>query len=108
MDDLQERVEQFMMLRLPGQPMGMHMGTSYLVSDLWREVQQLRAAQLLRESVKDDTPKSALQTCSWTRNDDEESSSYDTECGSGYFFIDGDLYENEVKFCFHCGKPISA
>ena len=43
MDDLENRVQQFGMMQLPGQPMGMHMGTSYLVNDLWREVQKLRA-----------------------------------------------------------------
>lgn len=42
MDDLKDRVEKFMMLQLPGQPMMMHMGTSHLVQDLWREVKQLR------------------------------------------------------------------
>ena len=42
-DDLQDRVEKFRALELPGQPMGMHMGTSYLVNDLWREVQHLRS-----------------------------------------------------------------
>ena len=41
--DLKSRVDDFNMLRLPGQPMGMHMGTSYLVNDLWREVDALRA-----------------------------------------------------------------
>jgi hypothetical protein len=41
--DLKDRVDDFQMLRLPGQPMGMHMGTSYLVNDLWREVAALRA-----------------------------------------------------------------
>lgn len=41
-DDLQDRVEKFMMLQLPGQPMMMHMGTSHLVQDLWREVRHLR------------------------------------------------------------------
>lgn len=39
--DLRERVNQFMMLQLPGQPMGMHIGTSYLVSDLLRTVERL-------------------------------------------------------------------
>lgn len=39
--DLRNRVEQFQMLQLPGQPMGMHMGTSYLVDDLWRELEKL-------------------------------------------------------------------
>lgn len=41
-DDLQDRVWKFQALQLPGQPMGMHMGTMYLVNDLWREVQHLR------------------------------------------------------------------
>lgn len=41
-DDLEERVNKFHLLELPGQPMAMHMGTSYLVSDLWREVKKLR------------------------------------------------------------------
>lgn len=41
-DDLKERVDKFNILQLPGQPMSMHMGTSYLVNDLWREVQRLR------------------------------------------------------------------
>lgn len=42
-DDLENRVEQFRCLELPGQPMAMHMGTSRLVSDLWNEVERLRA-----------------------------------------------------------------
>ena len=37
--DLRERVAQFNCLELPGQPMGMHMGTSYLINDLWRELE---------------------------------------------------------------------
>jgi hypothetical protein len=39
-NDLRDRVEKFSLLQLPGQPMGMHMGTSYLVNDLWRELQR--------------------------------------------------------------------
>ena len=42
MEDLEERVLQFNTLQLPGQPMAMHMGTSYLVNDLWAEVKRLR------------------------------------------------------------------
>lgn len=41
-DELKERVHKFNSMSLPGQPMSMHMGTSYLVNDLWREVQRLR------------------------------------------------------------------
>lgn len=34
--DLKRRVEQFGRFELPGQPIAMHMGTSYLIGDLWR------------------------------------------------------------------------
>lgn len=40
---LVERVRQFERLELPGQPVMMHMGTSYLITDLWREIERLRA-----------------------------------------------------------------
>ena len=50
---LEERVYQFNTLKLPGQPMSMHMGTSYLVNDLWREVQRLRKElQHLKDGVR--------------------------------------------------------
>jgi hypothetical protein len=42
--DVLDRAVDFSMLRLPGQPMVMHMGTSYLVNDLAAEVRKLRAA----------------------------------------------------------------
>lgn len=38
---LKERKMQFDMLELPGQPMGMHMGTAYLMGDLMRMVEKL-------------------------------------------------------------------
>ena len=38
---LKGRVEAFRLLQLPGQPQGMHMGTAYLVNDLWGRVQEL-------------------------------------------------------------------
>jgi len=40
-DELKKRVDQFKSLSLPGQPMAMHMGTSYLVNDLWKEIASL-------------------------------------------------------------------
>lgn len=42
MEDLETRVKQFRSMSLPGQPIGMHMGTAYLINDLWSEVQFLR------------------------------------------------------------------
>lgn len=46
LDDLQERVNCFNMLALPGQPQGMHMGTSYLIGDLWSELQRYRTEDI--------------------------------------------------------------
>ena len=40
---LAERVRKFNLMQLPGQPFGMHMGTSYLVNDLAAEVLRLSA-----------------------------------------------------------------
>lgn len=40
--DLRARVCKYNMLQLPGQPELMHMGTSYLVSDLWGELQRAK------------------------------------------------------------------
>jgi hypothetical protein len=39
--ELKTRVDQFNALELPGQPRSMHMGTSYLVNDLWRELRRM-------------------------------------------------------------------
>jgi len=41
--DLDERVFQFRLMELPGQPMMMHMGTSRLVNDLHAELKRVRA-----------------------------------------------------------------
>jgi hypothetical protein len=50
---LEERVNLFNQMALPGQPLGMHMGTSYLVNDLARENNRLAAEiELLREALR--------------------------------------------------------
>lgn len=60
---LEERVMAFKTMSLPGQPMGMHMGTSYLVNDLWREISRLNAAlSMCREGVDPDKAKE-VQKC---------------------------------------------
>lgn len=35
-DDLERRVNQFNTMSLPGQTLGMHVGTANLINDLWR------------------------------------------------------------------------
>ena len=52
LDDLNERVNAFSTLSLPGQMPMMHMGTSYLVNDLWKAVRTLTAENAaLKERV---------------------------------------------------------
>jgi len=43
-ETLDDRILQFKMLQLPGQPRMMHMGTSYLISDMEKEIKLLRTA----------------------------------------------------------------
>lgn len=40
--DLRDQVRRFNSWQLPGQTMGTHMGTSYLVGDLMRELERAR------------------------------------------------------------------
>lgn len=51
LSDLQSRVELFNTLQLPGQGMSMHMGTSYLVNDLWRTVERLEKERFKYETA---------------------------------------------------------
>jgi len=51
MDDLKQRVEDFRLMRLPGQPQLMHIGTMELVSDLAYEVARLNL-QIALDSEK--------------------------------------------------------
>lgn len=47
-----------------------------------------------------------IPTCEWklvTVGDDEF---YATECGSSWSFLEGDCEDNQVNYCFHCGKKI--
>lgn len=58
MSDLKDRVDKFNALELPGQPKTMHMGTSRLVADLWREIERLRAEnQVLRNVIIKTLPR---------------------------------------------------
>lgn len=47
----------------------------------------------------------ARETCTWSRNRDDESNIYETTCGNAFYFGEGGLAENEIKFCCYCGKP---
>ena len=50
-EDLKERVDQFRTMSLPGQSMGMHMGTAYLVADLWTTIESKNAMLEAKEKT---------------------------------------------------------
>ena len=50
-NDLEKRVGQFKTLSLPDQPLCGHRGTSYLIHDLWREIERLRTAKTDNDKV---------------------------------------------------------
>lgn len=84
MDDLtpeavkaaRERVTQFMMLKLPGQPMMMHMGTSHLVSELdaiardWQRLKKVEEAAHRMQTAWGNSPTGS-QHCSATHEMEE-------------------------------------
>ncbi len=37
------KVEQFQSMQLPGQPLGMHMGTYYLMAQMWKTINDMRS-----------------------------------------------------------------
>jgi hypothetical protein len=84
MDDLEKRVKQFNTLSLPGQSMSMHMGTLYLVNDLWREVERLRGVEAAA-SVRASAP-SVEARC--------------PQCGGDYF-VNETILENGELGCSH-------
>lgn len=42
-DDIGERVNEFNLMKLPGQPKGIHMGTMYLINDMERTIKELKS-----------------------------------------------------------------
>lgn len=57
---LKQRVEAFRTMQMPGQTFPQHMGTFYLVNDLWREIERLNAAlSMTREGLDADDAKRA-------------------------------------------------
>jgi hypothetical protein len=69
--DLDERVDQFRLMELPGQPMMMHMGTHRLAQDLHAELKRVRArvAELKASAVVPDESKhhAVMQAQMWAQ-----------------------------------------
>jgi hypothetical protein len=43
--------------------------------------------------------------CLW-HQEDEDGSTYNSDCGYHFFFEDGDIESNGFKFCSSCGRPV--
>lgn len=45
--------------------------------------------------------------CEWRYDEDMDGEGhYQTSCGEGFFFTEGDRQDNRVKYCPYCMKPI--
>jgi len=49
-------------------------------------------------------PGWAQSECLWTH--DEDTCSWDSNCGEKWHFLEGNPVHNRVKFCYGCGKRI--
>lgn len=45
-----------------------------------------------------------MKSCKWTYDLDEDS--WDTQCGNKFSLIDGNPYENKMRFCCYCGGKL--
>lgn len=60
--------------------------------------------QALMQAIRS-RPAPSHETCIWTQNE-EEYGNYETECGHAFQTIEGDVKENNFKFCTYCGRKI--
>jgi hypothetical protein len=44
------------------------------------------------------------KTCEWAYSEDEDA--WTTGCGEMFTIYEGTPAENNMLFCFHCGKPL--
>jgi len=46
------------------------------------------------------------KSCSWKLDIDD--CYYETSCGKTWYFPEGDIKDNDVKFCPHCGGKVKS
>jgi len=47
-----------------------------------------------------------MDTCEWSLEDDD-TNSWQSECGHTFWFETGDPKENGLKFCAYCGRNLT-
>ena len=48
-----------------------------------------------------------INSCVWLRQEDPDGDEFmETQCGKAFEFIEGDMQDNDYKFCPYCGKKI--
>lgn len=48
-----------------------------------------------------------MDFCKWNFVEDSEGSGhYETGCGNGFFFVEGNTVDNDFHYCPYCGKVI--
>ena len=46
-----------------------------------------------------------MEICNWYR-DDEDSDTWESNCGVLVTLNDGTPYQNDMRYCYKCGKPM--
>lgn len=47
-----------------------------------------------------------METCVWEQDENADVEYYETECGSSFFFQEGNVVDNDFHFCPYCGRVI--
>jgi len=46
-------------------------------------------------------------SCKWYRQSEDDGHGYESDCGFGFTFYDGEAIESPFKYCPKCGKLIN-
>lgn len=89
--------------------------TSIIDNDFSHSIYRSRALEDSEENIKSlgvvlnkldlaDKIKIRINQCKWTY--DSNNGLYETSCDKSFIIIDGYPFENDMKYCCYCGKPI--
>lgn len=83
-----------------------HMCDRYDENGAWKGDYKRYETQLAFEAWQASKERCQPKDCAWTYDDDSES--YDTQCGQLFTIIEGTPDENHMAFCAYCGGHLVA
>jgi hypothetical protein len=61
---------------------------------------------IIDEAIAELEALQAPKTCEW-KVDDSDYNTYKTGCDQYFTLIDGNLKDNDIKYCTYCGKTVT-